>query len=247
MDRKRIIRCFRAIHIILLYLAVIVAIVRHDLIERLEQFICGSPVTSDYYQGMVASQKNQNPANCVVFIGDSIASGLDVNAVAEGPALNYGIGDNTVGVLWRLSKYSNLKSAKAIVISVGINDLPRLSDEEIISNFKKILNATPINVPVIISCILPVQEQMAPRAKISYLTGYKVENSRIRRINKRIQELSRQYQNISAIDAFDLMCDKETGNLRKDFTIEGVHLSAQGYRQWADFLKSSLSQVLKNQ
>jgi len=232
----------KRIHIVLIYSIAIVALFRHDLILDFERFVCKSPAGFDYYNGMVEAQKVQNPANCVVFIGDSITKGLDVSAVANGQALNFGIGgDNTIGLLWRLTQYNTLKLSKAIVLSIGVNDLRVLNEEEIISNYKKILELLPPDVPVIVSCILPVIEHNPSMISVHY----KIENARIKNINKRLSEICKSYSHITSIDSFNLMCD-ETDNLRKEYTTDGVHLSQKGYKEWSEFLKVNLSQVLKN-
>jgi len=91
------------------------------------------------------------PSGSAIFIGDSITQGLCVSAVFT-PSVNYGIGsDTTLGVLKRLPKYESLNRASMVILEVGINDLKRRKDEEILSNYSSILKLIPSHMPVIIS------------------------------------------------------------------------------------------------
>ena len=98
------------------------------------------------------------PSGSAIFIGDSITQGLCVSAVFT-PSVNYGIGsDTTLGVLKRIPKYQSLNRASMVILEVGVNDLKRRKDEEILSNYSSILKLLPSHLSVIISGILPVNE-----------------------------------------------------------------------------------------
>ncbi|MGA2798204.1 MAG: GDSL-type esterase/lipase family protein [Thermoguttaceae bacterium] len=231
-------------YLVLIHVVLIVGLFRHDLVQRVEQIFLGTPAVFDDYRGMVEAQKAQAKCmsdNCIIFLGNSITYGLDMKAVTNGNVMNFGINsDNTEGMLWRIAQYPNLKSAKAIVLSIGINDLSRFDDNKIISNYNKILNSLP-EVPVIVSCLLPINEHLCTRANISYLTGNKATNARIKSINRELKDLCRHFPNVTLIDAFELMSD-ETGNLRPEYTTDGVHLTALGYDAWIRFLKARLAE-----
>jgi lysophospholipase L1-like esterase len=229
---------------VLVHAALIVALFRHDLVQRLEQAVVGTPVIFDRYQGMVAAHQAQNPEGCIVFIGDSIVQGLDVKAVTDQPALNFGIGgDNTVGARWRVPQYRSLKSARAIVLAIGVNDLWRLDDDQLVANYEAVLDLFPSQVPIIVSCILPVNEPLCERPHISYVTRRKAENARIRNVNQRLSQLAQRSSHLSVVDASSVMCD-EGGNLRRDYTGDGIHLTAEGYDAWAGRLRQHLVAVL---
>ena len=114
-----------------------------------------------HYHRMLGYHKRMDgnvPDRAVIFIGDSLTQGLCVSAVAV-PSVNYGIGsDTTVGVLQRLSEYRSIDRAAAVVIAIGINDLRRRSDAEILDNYETILARIPESIPVIASAVLPVDE-----------------------------------------------------------------------------------------
>ena len=80
------------------------------------------------------SKIDLRPNQTIVFIGDSIIQGLYVSAVTEN-GVNFGIsGDTTAGVLERIDKYTILNKARAVVIAIGINDIPRRNNKKIIEN-----------------------------------------------------------------------------------------------------------------
>ncbi|MGW8256659.1 MAG: GDSL-type esterase/lipase family protein [Thermoguttaceae bacterium] len=143
--------------------------------------------------------------------------------------------------MWRLQKYKNMQVAKAYILAVGVNDLRVLTDDEIVSNYKTILNLFPPDTPLIVSCILPVIEHQPTNFSIHY----QQRNERIKIINNKILDLCKSSPRIKVLNAFDSMCD-ETNNLRQDYTIDGIHLSFKGYKMWAKLLKDKLNEALKN-
>jgi lysophospholipase L1-like esterase len=233
-------------YLVLIHMLLIVAVFKHHLIRSAEAYFFNPSIVTDYYKGMVAAQQAQiksMPENCIVFIGDSITWALNVKSVSNGNVMNFGIpGDNTEGVLWRIPRYSNLKFARAIVLSVGVNDLQCFDDNRIASNYESILGSLP-KVPVIASGVLPINEQIYLRGKINPFTETKLTNAKIKQINHKIKVLSRNFPNVTFIDAYDLMGD-ETGSLRREYTTDSIHLSSLGYTAWADFLKSHINETI---
>ncbi len=79
-----------------------------------------------FYEQTVAFHRRMDdcvPDQAVLFIGDSFIQGLCVTEVAA-KSINYGIGgDTTEGLLARLPHYPSLNRARAVVVSVGENDL----------------------------------------------------------------------------------------------------------------------------
>jgi lysophospholipase L1-like esterase len=229
-------------YILLIHVVLITVIISPSTVERAWQLFYNSPTVLSTYQGQVTAHAIQDrylPKGCVVIIGDSIPTQLDLTGIVDVPVSNFSIiGDCTEGMLSRIPQYKHLNSAGMIFLEVGINDLARYGDDKIISNFGKILELLPRTVPVIVSSILPINENLLRRSKGSYITGLKTTNSRIKSINVKVRELCQMYDNISFIDASAELAD-ETGNLRREYTIDGLHLSPQGYKAWAAFLKSN--------
>jgi lysophospholipase L1-like esterase len=233
-------------YLALTHLLLILALFRHDLIERLERVVMGTPTVFAEYRGIVLGQVSQSrclPEYCVVFLGDSITAALPVPAVVGGDGVNFGIdGDTTVGLLWRIPQYANLNTARAIVVSIGVNDMSRFGDDRIAANYRSILESLPSSVPVIVSGILPLREEAGKRSNISYLSGHAASNVRIKEFNRKLDALCRDFPNATMLDAHDAMAD-ETGDLRQEYTSDGVHLTPEGYDAWVRALKSKLSEI----
>lgn len=60
-----------------------------------------------------------------------------------------------------------------------------------------------------------------------YIVG-KRNNEKIRRINEALKEMAKQ-KGVEYIDVYSHLIDEE-GNLRLEYTVEGLHLTVEGYR-----------------
>lgn len=167
----------------------------------------------------------------IVFIGDSIIQSLPVYSITE-KGLNLGIGgDTTVGVLNRISKYGVVERAGAIVIMVGINDIPIRSNEEIIENYRKIAKLLPDDIPIYFSSILPVDEKVENRR----------QNARIDKLNSALNSMCSRYDNFFFTDTASGLKDHKSGNLKSEcHKGDGLHLNELGYKK----LIVSLSVIL---
>jgi lysophospholipase L1-like esterase len=225
-------------YILCLHILLLVMLVKSNFVTKMS-YVVGAlapELTTHYYQ-MLASHKRMDatvPSNATVFIGDSITAGLATSAVAA-YSVNYGIGsDTTFGVLNRLPWYKSLHSANAIIIAIGVNDLPRRDNDSILLNYKKILDLLPHNTTVIVSAILPVDERVAR------LQAY---NSRITAINTALQHLVAQYSHTVFINCSDALQGAD-GNLSTAYhSGDGIHLSAAGYQTWINQLKQTLDEA----
>lgn len=137
------------------------------------------------------------PTGCVVFIGDSHIAGLYTDNIAI-PSVNLGIGgDTTLGVLERIGHYQCIKTAKAVVIEVGVNDLQWRSEDQITTNLFSgvcyaVRRANP-TVPVFVCGVPPVCEERLKWQPVS---------------NQRIDMLNSDYQ---------LVCDRVGRELNLHF------------------------------
>ena len=198
-------------------------------------------ITEHYKRMMVYHQYMDGnvPGGAVLFIGDSITQGLCVTAVWD-RSVNYGIGsDTTVGVLQRLPKYLSMSRAAAVVIAIGVNDLKRRDNAEILGNYKKIMDAVPAGIPLVFSAVLPLDD----RAKE---TGEQ-RNARIGDLNKGLADLCAANTKCSFVDSTPSLVD-ETGNLQPSLHAgDGVHLNTAGYALWIRDLRKHLESRLHAQ
>jgi len=99
--------------------------------------------------------KTLGDEDALVFIGDSILNGLSVETVFHG--VNYGIsGEKVENAKEQILNYKNLGS-KTIIIALGINDIPRKT-EEIIADYELLLDRLPKSSFIIVSSVLPIDE-----------------------------------------------------------------------------------------
>lgn len=171
----------------------------------------------------------------VHFIGDSFVQGLAVSAVAT-PAVNFGIGgDTTLGMLRRIPEYPSLRSARAVVLAGGYNDLWRHDDDYIVANYRRILAALPKGVPVVLTALFPVNERIEPA-----LAG---KNRRIAGLNRRLAALCGGWPGCHFLDIGDRLRDGD-GQLAAPYQAgDGLHLVGEGNAIWIRALRAVLTRV----
>jgi len=96
------------------------------LVSRIKSLLTNKVAEQSYlYDALLPYHKRMDgsvPNKSVVFIGDSMVQALVTSAIAN-HTVNYGIGGDTIGGLTnRIPLYESMDSARAIVISVGVND-----------------------------------------------------------------------------------------------------------------------------
>jgi lysophospholipase L1-like esterase len=199
------------------------------------------PELSDYFHRLVRYHSRMDgnvPDGAVVFIGDSITQGLCVSAVAP-LSVNYGIGsDTTVGVLNRLSTYQSVNRASVIVIEVGVNDLARRSDEEILRNYQAIADRLPAGKPVIFNAVMPLDEEVHP---------WKGYNSRIKALNAGLKALCDKSARLHYVDIGPLLVDGK-GNFADELHDgDGVHPNAKSNALWIAELRKKIAEIKQGQ
>ncbi|MCY1168498.1 GDSL-like Lipase/Acylhydrolase family protein [compost metagenome] len=161
--------------------------------------------------------------------GDSNIANLDFRGHLE--ALNFGIkGDTSFGLAHRMGTYVTLKSASAVFLLAGVNDLGfgAQFDKEIPVNYVAALRKIPIDRPVRIIGILPVLEAKFP--------GY---NARSRAINLRLEALCRNRSGCAYIRP---RFEGQDGDARKElYRDDGIHLNERGQLVLINAIKSALN------
>jgi len=188
-----------------------------------------------HYQHMIGTHARMDgnvPKGAVVFIGDSITQGLCLSAIVPN-SVNYGIGgDTTVGVLQRLKIYGSLQKAGAVVVAIGVNDLKYdITNEEILRNYANILAQMPAHIPIILSAIFPIDEEVR--------TLWPGWNQRILALNTGLKALASSSKKYFFTDAGRLLVDSK-GNLSDKYHDDGIHLNAKGNAVWIIELQKTL-------
>ncbi len=171
----------------------------------------------------------------IVFVGDSITQEFPVhemlrNHSAVSSMHNRGIGgDTTSGLLKRMGdSIYHLKPAK-IFLLIGINDLadPHTQPEEVALRIREIAALTLTHCPdaeLYLESIYPINESNDP--KIDKPTIGEKTNRRIDQINSILKTLDGG--RVHYLDINSLLKGAD-GNLRLEYTREGLHLTPQGY------------------
>jgi lysophospholipase L1-like esterase len=173
----------------------------------------------------------------IVFLGNSITDRVDWNELLGMPNVhNRGIsGDITFGVLERLDEVIEGKPAKVFIL-IGINDVSRnIPDSVIFKNYKKIVERIKVGSPhtkIYFQTLLPVNNEF------TQFKNHYNKDEHILWLNGQIKTLAKQ-DKINVIDLHPhfLNSDKK---LDKRYTLDGLHLNAEGYKVWAGILQKYL-------
>ncbi len=170
----------------------------------------------------------------IVFVGNSIMAGVDwMELLGNSRLRNRGIsGDITFGILQRLHEITVGKPAK-IFILIGINDISRnIPDSFILSNYatiiKRIKKESP-NTKIYFHTLMPVNNEF------TQFKNHYNKDQHILFVNAELKRLAAK-EKITLIDLYPhfLNADKK---LDKKYTVDGLHLNAEGYKLWAKVLK----------
>ncbi|MCW6038462.1 lysophospholipase [Spirulina subsalsa FACHB-351] len=178
----------------------------------------------------IARGQGQNRLN--IMLGDSLTLWFPTTALSRNAFwLNQGIsGENTGQILQRLGALDETRPS-TIYIMAGVNDLRQgASDQTILRHTRQILQSLKTRHPqaeIIIQSILPTRLAAIPP-------------ERIERLNQAIAQIA-QSEGASYLNLAPLFQD-ETGQLQRELTTDGLHLSPQGYQVWKDVLTQRFRQ-----
>ncbi|MBL1215021.1 MAG: hypothetical protein HND52_16785 [Ignavibacteriae bacterium] len=175
----------------------------------------------------------------IIFIGDSITEGFSVEKhLSEFDISNFGIsGLASYEVLNYASDVWFKENPDYIFICIGTNDFARnVSDEEVLQNIKIISNYCIKKTPsskIILIPVFPTKNNQ-PRP-----------NSRIVKFNYKLKKLAGE-NNFNFFNLHPHFTD-EAGQLRSEFTDDGLHLTEAAYKKWAEEFKKYYLEELKNE
>ncbi len=170
--------------------------------------------------------------NQTVILGDSITDFFnwyelfyDFSKSSGQAVYNRGIsGDTTDRLLERLKENVLMIKPKNLVMLIGTNDIGRgLSLSITLENVEEIIKSTKSSCPdinFIIEAVYPINEKMRDRFE-------KRSNKKINEMNTEFIKLCEKY-NCVWLDFTDKLKDKN-GNLKEEYTYDGLHINAQAY------------------
>jgi len=172
------------------------------------------------------------PDHANIFLGDSITYGLDSKEVTLCD-VNYGVeGINTQDLLDVMPALKSLARSNAIFLMIGINDLGQGTSSGLDARLRSIFYALPSEPVLIWSAIMPTGTKE---------TG--IDLAATIEANRVIKSLCGERTNCRYVDTWLLFAD-QAGQIQRDlFRVDGLHLSADGYRVWQSALKTALNQA----
>ena len=224
-------------------LAVIVLVAQPGILESVRFAVTHDIRVFAGYNGEMQAHKSQRSrADTLVILGDSIARGLDGRQIYDGPSVNFGIGgDTTPGVAMRVATY-DIEQTETMIMLVGVNDLARFSDQQILANYRLLLEYLKAK-KLLVCAVLPLNETRFRPARITMVNGKRVNNVRIAEVNQQIDKLCQGYPNVRFCDPSRLMVN-DTANLRAEFTTDGVHPNQKGNAILQQYLKDELNKLM---
>ena len=143
--------------------------------------------------------------------------------------VNAGVnGDSTDEMLWRFNQAVAAERPDAVVVWGGINDLGAAKDpKSIMSNLAELYSKCGRIGAVPVACTLTPTQHTSPN---------------MRQLNSMI----RAYASVKVVALADLFPElaDEDGNLRQEYSDDGVHLIQAGYRRVAKIILDSLIPIL---
>ena len=170
--------------------------------------------------------KQISPNN--VFLGDSLTDYFDLDAAfADYSVVNSGIAGNTTeNVLADLTHRVSIFNPSQVFVWLGTNDLrdgktPEQTLESLQTIIDQIQTERSMSKITLIS-LIPVNSQVDP-----YTVGLR-SNDQIQKVNQGLREIAKN-EKLDYIDLYSSLKDDQ-GNLKAEYTVDGLHLSDAGYQ-----------------
>lgn len=193
------------------------------------------PVNPDVYYARRATLFDLLPvySSDIIMLGNSLTDGAEWNELFNNCHVkNRGIvGDIIPGFYERMEPILKGQPRKIFVLG-GINDIShRLSADSVASAMNELLTLIQTRCPnteLYVQSILPFNNEVRLWKSLQGCEAVVPE------ANAKIKKLC-QEKNIPFIDIYSLMVD-EKGNLKKEYTNDGLHLMGPAYLIWRDAL-----------
>lgn len=182
----------------------------------------------------------------IVFTGSSLCEQFPISEMLQSiePRIrvyNRGIGgDVTEGLLTRMEESVFELEPRKVFINIGTNDIsrPGYTREKLYSNYKKILMLIKERLPetkIYIMSYYPVNREVPwiDAELLRNMFGART-NEELIAVNSGLEEMAKELD-CTYIDVFSCLLD-EKGNQRVEYTIDGMHMFANGYKVVLDRL-----------
>lgn len=170
--------------------------------------------------------KQISPNN--VFLGDSLTDYFDLDvAFADYSVVNSGIAGNTTeNVLADLPNRVSIYNPSQVFVWLGTNDLrDGKTPEQTLESLQTIIDQIQTErsmAKITLISLIPVNSQVDP-----YTVGLR-SNDQIQKVNQGLREIAKE-EKLDYIDLYSALKDDQ-GNLKAEYTVDGLHLSDAGYQ-----------------
>ena len=174
----------------------------------------------------------------IIFIGDSIVEYFPLQELlgTTKTIVNRGIRGYQTGLLLdNLDAHLYGDAVDQIVLLIGTNDIGKdIPMNEALNNLESVIQTISRDYPlsqIKLVSILPVNE-----GEDFKQTVYIRTNEKIKACNQAYQDLASAYMQVEFVPVFENLLDQK-GQLKSDFTTDGLHLSVSGYQALSSTLK----------
>lgn len=203
----------------------------------------------EYRQYILADQQNQLWENYAalnqsvshpntVFAGDSITEYFPIHELLQSrlPLYNRGVhGINSLQLLEHLDTQILDLAPSNVFLLIGVNDLKTRTPKEVCQTIETMISKIHAQLPetqIFLLSIFPMNE--SPEF---VRTPSLRDNQSISQLNALLSQLAGE--RVQWLDVHDLLCDA-SGQLKREWTVDGLHLTIDGYRVIVDAIKSYL-------
>ena len=177
----------------------------------------------------------------IIFIGDSIVEYYPLQELlgTTKTIVNRGIRGYQTGLLLdNLDAHLYGDTVDQIVLLIGTNDIGKdVPMSQALTNLESVIQSIfrdyPLSQIKLVS-ILPVHQGEEYKQTVYIRT-----NEKIKAWNQAYQELAFAYMQVEYVSVFEELLDQE-GQLKSDYTTDGLHLSVSGYQALSETLKTRL-------
>ena len=174
----------------------------------------------------------------IIFIGDSIIEYYPLQELlgTSKTIVNRGIRGYQTGLLQEnLDAHLYGDAVDQFVLLIGTNDIGKdVPMNEALNNLESVIQTISRDYPlsqIKLVSILPVNE-----GENFKQTVYIRTNEKINAWNQAYQDLASAYMQVEFVPVFENLLDQE-GQLKADYTTDGLHLSVAGYQALSNTLK----------
>ena len=174
----------------------------------------------------------------IIFIGDSIVEYYPLQELlgTTKTIVNRGIRGYQTGLLLdNLDAHLYGDAVDQIVLLIGTNDIGKdIPMSQALTNLESVIQSISRDYPlsqIKLVSVLPVNESTDFKQTVYIRT-----NEKIKAWNQAYQDLASAYMQVEFVPVFENLLDQE-GQLKADYTTDGLHLSVAGYQALSSILK----------